>query len=65
MLGDLRVVVDRELHVREVVHGSRGVKVHDVATDAILRDFTSREALVELSFRLFPLREHLVVDGTG
>ena len=61
MLRDLGVVVDRKLHIREVVHGGRRVEVHDVAADAILCDFTPSEALVELALGLFPLGEHFVV----
>ena len=55
------MVVDRKLHIREVVHSGRRVEVHDVAADAILCDFTPSEALVELALGLFPLGEHFVV----
>ena len=62
VLADLRVVVDGQLHVREVIDGRGRVKVHNVATDAVLCDFTPSESLVEMALLLSPLREHLVVD---
>ena len=63
VLGHLGVVVDGKLHVREVIHGSRRIEVHDIATDAILRDLSSGESLAELALLLFAFGKHLVVHG--
>ena len=64
MLGDLSVVVDRQLHITEVIHCSRRIKVHNVATDSVLCDFTASESFAELAFLLFALGKHFVVDWT-
>ena len=64
MLGDLSVIVDRELHITEVIHGCRRIEVHNVAADSVLCNLTACESFAELAFLLFALCEHLVVDWT-
>ena len=64
MLRNLGVVVDRQFHITEVIHGSRRIEVHNVAADSVLGNFTACESFAELAFLLFALCEHLVVDWT-
>ena len=66
VLGDLGVVVDRELHVVEVAGRHGLVEIHDVVADPVLRDVPPGEPSAELALPgLLFLCHHFVVDWTG
>jgi len=62
VLRHLRVIVDRKLHIREVIHCCRRIEIHYIAADAILGDLAPRLPFRKLPFLLFTLCKHLIVD---